>query len=817
MGEVYRADDLKLGQPVALKFLPADVEQRPLNLARFHEEVRLSREVTHPNVCRVHDLVEAAGHSFLSMEYVDGEDLASLLRRIGRLPRDKAVRVAHQICLGLGAAHAKGILHRDLKPANIMIDGRGDVRITDFGLAILATATAPGDLQSGTPAYMAPEQFAGRDVTVRSEIYALGLVLYELFTGKPAFEAPGLPDLMRLRDTSAPPRPSIHVEGLDPAIERTILRCLDREPERRPPSALAVAAALPGGDPLRAAIAAGETPSPEMVAAVGGEGALGRRTAWLVLIATLAALFAAVVLESRTRITSALTLEKSRDVLQERAREVVRRLGYANAASGEFGFEPDGSYLARVESERDVSKRRSMLAAWPAAIRFWYRESPGGLTPLDSLTVWRGRSDPPVGAPGTVEVVLGSDGTLVSFEAVPVGLDSPGGDSGEPDWPGLFAVAGLDPARFVRVEPSMPPPRFADRRAAWSGAVGRSGGEVPVRIDAAALHGRPVFFSILASPGPTGVARADPIGEVFEALVYLGCLAGGALIARHNLKRGREHREGAIRIASVTFVLGMAAWVFGASHLIDLAKWRFLIGALARACWSGLVVWVYYVASEPFFRRLWPERIAAWIRLLEGRFRDPAVGREVLLGTGLGVAGSVVASTLYWLGEAVGAFPPRLGALTPSLAFQMLCLRGPRQTASLVLSDVQEAVYAAMLVSVALLIARFVLGKPWLSIAGVFAVGVPYVAAPDFGVWGVFFALMLLAVEIVAVLRVGVLAMGVAVFVFAFLLNRFPATLDLSVWYATGPALVLLIPAALALYGFRLSISGRKAFEITIP
>src|ERR1035441_1695057 len=136
MGEVYRAEDIKLGNVVALKFLPASVQRDAGGLASFHAEVRNARQVSHPNVCRVYDIGEVNGQHFLTMEYIDGEDLASLLRRIGRLPADKALETAHQICAGLAAAHDCGLLHRDLKPANIMLDGRGRVRITDFGLAL---------------------------------------------------------------------------------------------------------------------------------------------------------------------------------------------------------------------------------------------------------------------------------------------------------------------------------------------------------------------------------------------------------------------------------------------------------------------------------------------------------------------------------------------------------------------------------------------------------------------------------------------------------------------------------------------------------
>ncbi len=140
MGEVYRADDLTLDQPVALKFLPGGVAHDDSRLAQFHNELRIARQVSHKNVCRLYDLGEADGRRFLTMEYVDGEDLASLLRRIGRIPQDKALELARQLCAGVAAAHERGVLHRDLKPANVMIDGDGDVRITDFGIA-----TAGGD------------------------------------------------------------------------------------------------------------------------------------------------------------------------------------------------------------------------------------------------------------------------------------------------------------------------------------------------------------------------------------------------------------------------------------------------------------------------------------------------------------------------------------------------------------------------------------------------------------------------------------------------------------------------------------------------
>jgi len=143
MGEVYRADDLKLRHPVALKFLPREVREGSRSFQHFLSEVRLSRQIAHSSVCRVYDIDEVDGQHFLSMEYIDGEDLKGLLRRIGRLPKDKGIQIAQQLCAGLAAAHEKGVLHRDLKPANVMIDGRGQARITDFGLLSGAGAARP--------------------------------------------------------------------------------------------------------------------------------------------------------------------------------------------------------------------------------------------------------------------------------------------------------------------------------------------------------------------------------------------------------------------------------------------------------------------------------------------------------------------------------------------------------------------------------------------------------------------------------------------------------------------------------------------------
>src|ERR1035437_5743206 len=260
MGEVYRATDLTLGQSVALKFLPEEASRNQRLLERFHGEVRVARLVSHPNVCRVYDIGEVEGMPFISMEYVDGEDLASLLLRIGRLP-----------------------------------------------------------------AYMAPEQLKGAGVTAKSDIYALGLVLYELFTGKQPYAAKSVQQLIDLQDSAHLTSMTSLAAGIDQAVEKVIRRCLDPDPAKRPAGALAVAAALPGGDPLAAALGAGETPSPEMVAAHGTVEGMPRK--WALCCLALAIVFLLVQIPIRQRRTAIFhaTLDRPPDVLAHLSRAAAER------------------------------------------------------------------------------------------------------------------------------------------------------------------------------------------------------------------------------------------------------------------------------------------------------------------------------------------------------------------------------------------------------------------------------------------------------------------------------------------------------------
>src|SRR5437763_13442618 len=231
-----------------------------------------------------------------------------------------------------------------------MIDENGNVRITDFGLSGLIEEFGGGAALEGTPEYMSPEQLAGRELTARSDIYSLGLVLYEIFTGRKAFSAPSLADLLRLRKTeSMPDSPSSIVKEIDPLVERVIERCLAVDPKDRPASALQVAAALPGGDPIAAALAAGETPSPEMVAAAPKEGALKPAIAIALLVSFLGVMALCCWLTKYTSIYRLAALDQSPEVLRAHAKDIIRQLGYTSQpADTADGFVLKGDYLRYI-------------------------------------------------------------------------------------------------------------------------------------------------------------------------------------------------------------------------------------------------------------------------------------------------------------------------------------------------------------------------------------------------------------------------------------------------------------------------------------
>jgi serine/threonine-protein kinase len=246
MGTVYQARDVLVGDVVALKKLELGKDAGPDAIERFRREVRLARRIAHPCVARTHDLGTHEGQPFLTMEYVEGEDLRALLARERGLPAARAARIALAVAEGLAAAHAAGVVHRDLKPANILLEPGGRVVLTDFGIARAVVAEASSRTLGGvvgTPLYMAPEQVSGEPVDARADLYAVGLLLYELLTGELPFsgDSPWAAALARLRQAPPDPRQRANVPA---PLAELALRCLARAPEDRPATALEVASSL---------------------------------------------------------------------------------------------------------------------------------------------------------------------------------------------------------------------------------------------------------------------------------------------------------------------------------------------------------------------------------------------------------------------------------------------------------------------------------------------------------------------------------------------------------------------------------------------
>jgi serine/threonine-protein kinase len=809
MGEVYRADDLTLDQSVALKFLPEEVSRNPKALQQFRGEVRIARQISHPNLCRVYDIGEADGLHFLSMEYIRGEDLRSLLRRIGRLPAAKAVEVAAQIASGLAAAHDKGVLHRDLKPANVMLDESGQARITDFGLAAVAGTVESRDIRSGTPGYMAPEQWAGEEVTERSDIYSLGLVLYELFTGSRALSDHAQQEI-------APP--SAIVSDMDSRVERLILQCLSKDPAGRPPSANAVRLALPGRDQLAAAVARGETPAPALVAEAGEYDGLSPPIAWACLGTVVLALAGTVWMAGQSRLAGIIPLPKSPEVLVADAREILRALGYPTPErDSTFGFARDTGYIeALMREERSRDWWQLLARGEPNVIRFWYRESPQYLVPHRITEFFPEQHDPPLAVPGMVTLELDTLGRLRRLAAVAPERDDAGADSDDVDWGLLLRSAAFDPSALRPVEPLWLPPTHSDRRAAWEG-VFSDAPEIPIRIEAAAYRGRPVAFRIVepwSEPeGMTsdGWARASDVvpsasGRIAHVSLHLLFMLTLAVLAHRNWKLGRSDRKHAFRLATALAVMMMAHWLLAAHHVPDGSQLQIFFGGLYRAFFVFGLGGLLYLALEPYARKLWPRALVSWVRLLDGRFRDPIVGRDVLVGS---VQGVCVVMVFYLARMAplwLGGTPPRPDL--PRHPAELLALRGVRESvAELIAVQINIATHILFLF-VALLLLRLIFRKTWI------AVGLHWVLYVF--VYGSGFGYLPIAVAITAwhivFLRFGWVSILVSTMI-ADAVGGFPLTADPSAWNAYASVLPIGFCLALAIYGFKTSLGKRPVFQ----
>ena len=797
MGEVYRADDLKLGQPVALKFLPPALAEDSVRRERFFAEVRITRQLSHPNICRVYDIGEVDGRHFLSMEYIDGEDLASLMKRIGSLTNEKALDIARQLVAGLSVAHERGVLHRDLKPANIMLDGHGRVRITDFGLAIAVEDESQVEEIAGTPAYMAPEQLAGKGATVRSDIYSLGLILYEIYTGKKAFKANTLAELREQKETTTPRAPSEIREGIDTVVERVIQRCMEKDPNSRPASVAQLAGALPGGDPLAAAIAAGETPSPEMVAASGSKEGFRPIVAWGLLVFIIAGMTAAFMMKDRILLHERIPFQRSPEELKVLSQQLLEKIGITDEyADSAYGFKINTDLLDKIE-KIEPAKRQEKLDS--KAILFWYRQSPrllglsgfynGGTSPVN----------PPMQYPGEVLVEMDTEGHLLSLLRIP-SQDNQNHEYIKSEvWESLFSQAGLDISNWNPTDSIQIPSTYADSRVAWTGSF-PNWPDVQVRIEAAAFQGKPVKFQIIGLwkeliPVSSEELPTGKIPILFVVALSIGMTLftmistiGGILLARRNLKLGRGDRRSAKRLAVFILSMLVLGWI------LQLPNCFF--AELLIYPYTAALVGILYIAIEPFMRRQWPQLLVSWTRLLSGNWRDTLIARDAFVGSASAVLFICILFCTILITGTV-KFPTSFRIIDSFL--------GTRFTINVLLQSFMQ-ILPCMAAVCLLVVLKVLLRNKIAAVVLCILINSSLVWS-----WGIVLAFSWIALFYILLFRFGFVA-GVFYCSAAFLLYRMFVTLQPSAWYAGYGYLSLIIIATIFIYVFRTSLGGRPMF-----
>ena len=791
MGEVFRARDLVLEEDVAIKLLPESRAHDEAFMRRFVNEVRLARQISHPSVCRVHDIGEVDGRAFLSMEYIDGEDLASLLRRIGRLPPEKGYELAQQLCAGLAELHGAGLLHRDLKPANLMIDGQGRLKLADFGLAAVREELRAHEYGDGTPAYMAPEQLSGREVSERSDLYSLGVVLYELLSGRHPHEAKGGPSGERGTIDRTAPAVTLgaRVTGLADETLEIIDRCLETDPGARPGSVLEVAAALPGGDPIAAALRAGRAPSVEAVANASATAHLLPWQAWLL------AAFTIVVLLAYAGVGPARTLwgqsgpALAPAVLEDRAHDVIAALGVTH---------PEGATMRRfVRDDRYLrgTERMELSEGRPVPVLFEYRASPGALARLGSFA---SAIDPPMRTPGELRVVLDVRGRLRLFERVPMPPSEDDVADAAVDWSPLLTQAGI--VEPESVEAARVPGQPCDVSAAWKGRVADL--ERPVRVEAGSWRGQPVWF--LAEP-PWRQSIAPPSAESAVSvavqrgivLVFFTVLL---LLARRMHKRGEVDGRGAVRVAIVLMLCVTASELLtsavGQSNAIQTT-----LSALQEGLLVGAIALLGYAVVEPYGRRFFPGVMVSWVRLTRGRWRDPWVGRDLLVGLALG---GVIGLIAVFRAEFLGAQAP--------YTVQLKALGGLGHATGAVIAALWLGAFGVMQIYILFLALRWVARRTTIAAVAFFVLWTAFellrLGQDDVSVTGWVFAVVASA-TVAAILayiltRRGLLTLSAAQVMLNLMLTL-PLSLDFAGWY--GTISVVAVGTLVAIVGWALYVA----------
>ena len=531
------------------------------------------------------------------------------------------------------------------------------------------------------------------------------------------------------------------------------------------------------------------------------------------LLAVLAAIAVFAALAVRTSALEKLRPEYSPEVLSQKAKDTIQRLGFTTpVADDAYGFDWDGGFLDDVNKHNKFVDWERILAQKPPLLRFWYRSSPEPLTGLelhdDLLTpgiVQRG--DPPAVDPGMLDVILDSHGRLQYFKRLPPQRLEAGSAAPGVDWNPFFAAAGLDLGQYRPTDPLWTAVAASDARVAWLGTDKR-----PLRVEAASLRGRAVYFDVIRPwRQPNGQDNGQTSTQELVTLSVLGALlmvvcVGAALLARRNLAQQRGDRRGAFRLALFVFTVQMLLWLTRGHFAASFGTFGIFLLALCTSVFYGVVIWTVYIALEPYVRRQWPQTLISWSSVLIGRLRDPVVGRDVLVGAAVGVG-------LAMVNALIDVWKRHAGGWTPNLDNSEV-LAGARGTLATCLSGGTHAIRETLFFFFLIFLLRVVLRNQWVAAAGfalIFA-GLSLLGSSSHPIMDSVATFLTVAVVAFLVLRWGVLALAIAILV-SNIIGNAPITAHTSAWYFGSAVFMLAGVVALTAWAFRTAIAGQRLWK----
>ena len=507
-----------------------------------------------------------------------------------------------------------------------------------------------------------------------------------------------------------------------------------------------------------------------------------------------------VVRVQQSRVMQRLGMTRPPEVLAASAGELLRKFGVPEQSFRNFGFEEQRGYFAWIYVHDRSPKKWERVDRGLPLVTFWLREDtrpqidfpPTHLPSVD-------RRDPIQTDPGSSTIAIDSHGRLISLRAIPTTAWKPRAL----DWNELLVAAGFSPASFAAAPPAEIPSAFADARMAWTGKHPADG--TPIRIEAAAFRGVPVSFRIIAPWDAKDLTSQVPFGtgggfELFMGTLAMLAVSIGALLAWRNLRLRRGDRHAAVQVAMTMFVMETTWRLLTADHRPLFEHERMiLLASLGPGLVTAVVFGLLYLAVEPYIRRRWPDRLISWARLLGGQWRDPMIGRDVLIGITAGLLHSVLAS---W-GHPDQPFSGDLQMLGSPLIGIARCA-----------FSIRQGVFAGLMYMTLLMLLIIVLRRRWLAVAGIFALQFTGFLFADHSPTAIVQFLILTTVLTFVVARYGMLA-TTAAYVAFFAVFFYPLP-DALAWYTARGLITTVFLLALTVWAFLTSLGGQRAFAANL-